>query len=128
VKTLTVTFDEHGDLTYLKTPGDDVLFELGKTITQRASHVEPGPRYERWLFHLLRWLFGNTGRVSEWTRGWNSLWRVNTAPVGGPILRYSHVLNLRVKGDPIMLWHHRQDAIDAEVKFLNEFFLTHNPK
>ena len=127
-KILTVTIDEEGNLIYLKTDAADVLLELGETVTKRASHVEPGPKYERWLFHTLRFLFGDKGRVSDWTRTWQTLWRVNTAPVGGPILTWKHVRPIAegVPGlrDRTYYWSDRQAAIDAEIKFLNEWFLT----
>src|SRR5258708_3857840 len=76
-KIVTVTIENDGTLTFLKTDSADIFFEIGETITRRASHVEPGLRYERWLFHFLRAIFGDKGRVSDWTRAWYTLWRVN---------------------------------------------------
>lgn len=125
-KIVTATIDENGDVIFLATDSNDIFLNHGTVVTKRASHVEPGARYERWLFHLLRAVFGDKGRVSNWTRTWKTLWRVNTSPVGGPILTWADVW-----GDPvprgmsnrIALWQHRQNAIDAEVKFLNVWFL-----
>lgn len=124
-KIVTVTIDENGDVIFLATDSNDIFLELGNVVTTRASHVEPGPRYERWLFHFLRAVFGDKGRVSDWTRGWQTLWRVNTAPVGGPILTNGHVR----QNWPESLAHYtayfanRQEAIEAEVAFLNVWFL-----
>jgi len=112
---ITVTIDEQGDVIFLATDANDIFLSLGNVVTQRASHVEPGGRYERILFHTLRALFGDKGRVSDWTRQWFTLWRVNTKPVGGPILRDE-------RGN-IRYWIDRQAAIDAEIIFLNEWFL-----
>jgi hypothetical protein len=106
---ITLTIDEDGDLLFLKTDSADIFMELGTTVTKRASHVEPGSRYDRWFFHLLRFLFGDKGRVAEWTRTWNCEWRINTSPIGGPILPE----RFRV----------RQQAIDREIVFLNQWFL-----
>lgn len=105
---VTVIIDENGDLMGLNTPGSEVFFDPESTVTRRASHVEPDSLVLRVLFHLLRRL-GDKNQIAEWTRHWPCLWRVNTKPVGGPILDKR--------------WYHRQDAIDAEVVFLNNFFL-----
>ena len=108
-KILTVTIDEDGDLVFLKTPLSDVLLELGTVVTRRASHVTPRAFLPRVGFKLLRWAFGDTGRVSEWTRTWRGPWRVDMRPVGAPV----------VDGD----WRTRQDAIDFEIAYLNDWFL-----
>lgn len=114
-KIVTATIDENGDVIFLATNANDIFLDLGSVITRRASHVEPGPRYERWLFHILRAVFGDKGRVADWTRNWYTLWRVNTKPVGGPILRD--------RFGKIQYWVDRQLAIDAEVAFINKWFL-----
>jgi hypothetical protein len=129
MKILTLTIDEQG-VTYVKPHGEDPLFELGNTITKRASHVEPEAFWLRVAFRFLR-LFGDNTRVAAWTRGWRTLWRINTRPVGGPILRFGHIHpRVTISGGlgHVYHWADRNDAIAAEVKFLNEFFLTHNPK
>jgi hypothetical protein len=127
---MTFTITEDGDIVALASPGADVILsEMGEMQTQRASHVEPAPRYDRWLFHTLRFLFGDKGRVSDWTRQWHTLWRVNTKPVGGPILRIRDVCtNMSFErysqyGDQAAYWLDRQEAIAAEIEFLNIFFL-----
>jgi len=106
---VTVTIDEDGDMHFLKTDSADIFLELGETITRRASHVEPATFLLRIAFHCIRAMVPDTSTVAAWTRRWSCLWRVNTAPVGGPILDGR--------------WYNRQEAIDAEVQFLNEFFL-----
>jgi len=105
---VTITIEENGDQTFLNTKGSDIFLEIGQTKTQRASHVEPDALLPRLAFHLLRGLFGDKGRVAEWTRNWQILWRVNTKPVGGPILERR-------------FWN-RQFAIEHEVEFLDQFF------
>lgn len=130
-KIQAVTIDEHGNLTFLATDANDIFLELGETKTQRASHVEPNAVALRVVFHLLR-LFGDKNAVAEWTRHWRCLWRVNTAPVGGPVLKWKHVwqhdTSQWIKGlsqyDRVALWRVRQSAIDAEIKFLNNWFLV----
>jgi hypothetical protein len=127
-KVVTMTIEDDGTATFLKTDSADIFLECGEVITRRASHVEPAMRYERWAFHLLRTLFGESGVVSDWTRGWKTLWRVNTKPVGGPILTWAHVyptctfcLNPQV-ASRIYVFSDRQKAIDSEIAFLIPFF------
>ena len=88
-KVLTVTITEDGDLIYLKTSEHDIFAEMGEVVTKRASHVEPATFWLRVAFHILRTVVNDKSRIAEWTRGWSCDWRVNTAPVGGPILRGS---------------------------------------
>lgn len=132
-KVLTVTILEDGSLQYLRTDACDVLLELGEAVTRRASHVEPADLKSRILFHCLRTLVSDKSRVAAWTRTWTCKWRVNTAPVGGPILSWRDVWRTSggVAGDEhnwpdgeVATFDNRQTAIDAEVMFLNEFFLT----
>ena len=122
---ITCTIDENGDVIYLATDANDAFLNDGTEITRRASHVEPVELPARILFYVLRW-FGNKGRIAEWTRNWNVLWRVNTKPVGGPILTYGDI-EPRYRGSEVggkvVTWHQRQQAIDAEISFLNDFFL-----
>lgn len=125
-KVLTVTIDEDGDLLYLKTSEHDIFAEMGEVVTRRASHVEPDTFWLRVAFHILRTVVSDKSRIAEWTRGWSCPWRINTAPVGGPVLTWADVAP-----SPCAPWmdkqtfttHNRQEAIDAEIKFLNQFFL-----
>jgi hypothetical protein len=123
-KVVTLTIEEDGDLTFLATDSADVFLEQGETITRRASHVEPVGLLLRVAFHLLR-RFGTKNQIAAWTRTWPCEWRVNTKPVGGPVLTYGDI-EPRYKHAPvgkrIVTWRNRQHAIDAEVAFLNEWF------
>jgi hypothetical protein len=130
---ITLTIDEDGDLLFLKTDSADIFLELGTTVTKRASHVEPATFWARIAFHILRTLVADDSSIAAWTRTWKCRWRVNTSPVGGPILTWA---DLRLLGwDPLIdLWGSvapsttatfadRQNAIDAEIAFLNTWFL-----
>lgn len=122
-KVVTVTIEENGDMTFLDTDAERVFLELGTAVTRRASHVEPVSVPLRLLFYILRW-FGDKNRIADWTRNWRCGWRVNTAPVGGPILRWSHIRPDAEWGlGDVYVWYNRQEAIDAEIKFLNDFFI-----
>lgn len=50
--------------------------KLGPHTKHRASHVEPVNRIKRAAFHGLRRLFGEDGRVGNWTRHWLGPWQV----------------------------------------------------
>jgi hypothetical protein len=120
---ITCTIDENGDVIYLATDSNDAFLNDGTEITRRASHVEPVQKFARICFYILRW-FGDKGRIAEWTRNWNVLWRVNTKPVGGPILTWDHVgWNSSDRPLGYATWTNRQDAIDFEIAFLNDWFL-----
>jgi len=94
-------------MTYLKTDSADIFLECGETITRRASHVLPARFWKRLAFRVCR-ILGRTGRVAEWTRTWRGPWLVDTSPTAGVVL--------------VGRWVNRQDAIDAEVTFLNSWF------
>jgi hypothetical protein len=127
-KIVTLTIEEDGSQTFLKTDSADIFLECGEVITRRASHVEPANWALRFVFSLLRTLSADTSIVAAWTRTWPCLWRVNTKPVGGPILNYWNVPSaLWVSGMYVgkhnaVLFANRQVAIDAEIVFLNDFF------
>lgn len=107
--TIVVTIEEDGSIVCLKNNVTASLLEMGSSITKRASHVEPDNGLLRIIFHILRKLFGERGKMADFTRQWSCLWRVNLIPVKGPILASR--------------WKNRQKAIDAEIEWLNENFL-----
>ena len=104
--TITITAD--GAVRFLN---NEVTASLvtPSTLVRRASHVEPHDVCSRAAFHSLRFLFGEKGAVSDFTRLWPCRWRVNLAPAGGPILPQR--------------WYNRSEAIKAEIVWLNEFFI-----
>lgn len=120
-KIVTVTIEENGILTFLATDSADIFLECGETLTRRASHVEPTGFWLRVVFHALRTFWGRKTQVAAWTRNWKCMWRVNTSPVGGPILRW-HDIDEQCNWQGIATFRNRQAAIDAEIKFLNEWF------
>jgi hypothetical protein len=105
---VTLTVDSNGDIKFLVSPLSQGFLD-SDSVVRRASHVEPRNIILRCVFHTLR-LFGDTGRIADWTRCWNIDWRVNLSPVNGPIL-------------PITFTN-RQTAIDFEVNWLEENFLA----
>lgn len=106
---VNVIIHDEGTLLTLDTEAAFCFRSLGKSTRHRATHVEPDSLLLRLAFHVLRLFFGDKGRMSEFTRHWSCLWRVNITPIGGPILAPR--------------WKNRQEAIDAEVEWLNENFL-----
>ena len=125
MEVLTVVIEENGDMTFLDTPHAQAFADaIGHGRKQRASHVEPASFWLRVLFHVLRFFASDKDRIAEWTRHWPCRWRVNTSPVGGPILRLHDVYDwCGCPRNSIATFHDRQNAINAEIKFLNKWFL-----
>jgi hypothetical protein len=84
---------------------------LGAT-TSRISHVEPVNPPLRWLFYLVRALFGEDGRTGRWLRTWKCRWRVNFDPIGGGIYE---------RGEDGNTFANRQAAIDFEIPLASMF-------
>ena len=103
---VTFVIDENGDSKYLLTDAAKDI-DLGGT-PRRASHVEPNNVVFRVLFHILRRWLGDKGRMSNFTRAWPILWRVNLQPIGGPVIAERYF--------------NRRQAINAEVVAINKFW------
>lgn len=104
-----VIIREDGVLVVLDNETTNCFRSLGSATKRRASHVEPESWILRPVFHTLRLVFGDKGRMSNFTRWWPCRWRVNLRPVGGPILPDR--------------WYNRGLAIEDEVEWLNEHLL-----
>ena len=98
---------DSGNAVYLVTEAAAPL-QLG-AVPLRASHVIPRNFALRGLFYLLRYWLGDKGRMSDFTRSWRCAWIIDTRPVGGPILP--------------TIYYDRKQAINAEVAFLNQWFI-----
>lgn len=101
--TITVTVGTDGTARFLVSETTKGFLDE-RAIISRASYVEPRHRGLRFLFHLIRRVFGDEGRMAAWTRQWAATWRVNFAPINGPILDQA--------------WEDRGAALDAEVEWL----------
>lgn len=58
------------------------LHELGKVKLTRLSHITPLFLPKRAVFRLLRFLFGDAGRVARWTRTWRCVWKARMVRCG----------------------------------------------
>src|ERR1700761_632029 len=100
---IVISIDEMGDMRFLV--GElGAGFMPGDATIRRASHVEPVSPMLRAVFHTLRYMFGEKGKIAAFTRLWPCLWRINLSPVSGPILPDTY--------------RNRQAAIDAEILWL----------
>jgi hypothetical protein len=95
-----------GRMTYLLTKAAP---RLEGAVVRRASHVVPVNTYLRLAFRAIRKLVADDSRIAAWSRTWGCGWMIDTRPVGGPVLTGP--------------WYDRQEAINAEVEFLNEWFV-----
>ena len=109
MNTITFSIDESTGNTTFLIDADTLAFCDETSTVARASNVEPVSLPLRLAFRLLRACFGDTGRVSEFTRRWECLWRINLSPVDGPIIPIDFAS--------------RQSAIDFEINWLEENFL-----
>jgi hypothetical protein len=108
MQSYTVSITDDGVMRFLVSPETEGMITDASTV-RRASHVEPVSPGLRVLFHGLRMLFGEYGRMASFTRAWPCYWRVNLSPIGGPVLPG--------------VWRDRADAIAAEVEHLNAHFI-----
>jgi len=74
-KEIVILVATDGNMTLLDGCGVE-LERFGSARRSRASHDLPVAALKRSAFRLLRLLFGECGRVSEWTRGWRGPWQV----------------------------------------------------
>lgn len=128
MKMVTLTITENGDQLFLNSPGGAVFCEAGLSTVRRASHVEPFAFFPRIIFRGIRACVSDTSKLAAWTRTWSCRWRVDTRPVGGPILRWKDVYyNFPPRhADLIAVFWDRATAIEAEIRFLNKFFMEKN--
>lgn len=97
-KSHAVTFNHDGTINYL---GDDPLgLPLTRKKVKRFSHVVPTQPLKRVAFRVLRMVFGERGRVAEWTRQWHGPW---IGIIVGSRRRFVHA-SRRV----VIAWEHEQ--------------------
>lgn len=109
----TITFKTDGTAQHV---GESTLLagSVARATKKRASHIVPANPILRAIFHAVRfldswdewcgrgpWAFGG---LTEWTRRWPCLWRVQI--VGGPVLP--------------KLYADRSEAIRDEINWLEE--------
>jgi len=126
---VTFVIDESGRTLFLMSECMEGSSLLEYAKIARASHVEPSTLFKRLTFHFLRCIFGEYGKVGNWTRTWNCLWRVRI--VNGPILRWKDIVpgsrhvwvGKENISDWIYVWADRKEAIAAEIEYLNQAFI-----
>jgi len=107
---IIITIDQStGDMLFLETSGAQAFKALGRLRTRRASYVLPADFWARQAFKLIRWFIRYDSAGAAWCRTWRGPWLVDTTPTAGVVLTGR--------------WMNRQDAIDAEIEFLNRWFL-----
>ena len=104
---LAFTVDDDGKVTFVYHPNDTqtkrIMALLGSICQdQRAGYVWPLNFALRTAFRLLRKMFGNRGKVADWTRTWHCRWGVWDAETMSQ-LPYSYPTHL--------------DAVTAEIEW-----------
>jgi hypothetical protein len=54
----------------------------GVVESKRWSEIIPCSIPKRIAFRVLRYLFGERGRVAQWTRGWRTTWQMTVLSTG----------------------------------------------
>lgn len=68
---------------------------LGEGTRRRASSILPLHRGKRAWFLFLRLLFGERGRVAEWTRQWQGPWWTKVFATGDEFIHQSRKVCLK---------------------------------
>lgn len=77
-KTQVLQIDNDGNVEFIGSTNDDCPIpglELGNGKTRRLSTIRPERRIKRTAFVVLRKIFGDRGRIADWTRTWAGPWR-----------------------------------------------------
>jgi len=77
-----------GTIEFLGYPPPGMELPAG-IVRRRFSEIIPVNPVKRAVFRGLRWMFGEEGRVSDWTRAWSGPWegRILLGPARGRRIR-----------------------------------------
>lgn len=92
------------------TASDVFASQAGQRL--RLSHVEPVSAVLRVLFHVLR-RAGDETFLAAWTRRWPCRWRVNFAPLNGPVFFHDEA------SQP---FRNRQEAVAFELRQVESLY------
>lgn len=84
------------------------LSKIGISSKTRASHVIPEHELKKIAFKIFRKIFGDTGKISNWTRTWKGPWLIDFSPTIGGL--YGPFLS-------------REKALEVEYKKLKEWLI-----
>ncbi len=82
---ITVIFKPDGSIRHLACPQVD-FSELGTVKIRRASHIWPANPFVRLAFRAIRFVFGDRGRLAEWSRHWRCCWTVRLSEDPGRVV------------------------------------------
>lgn len=84
---MNINLEEDGRISWI---GDlDLDLPVENVIKRRVSHIVPVNPIKRAFFRVLRILFGESGRVSNWTRAWRGPWLVVIIETGSRFVHQS---------------------------------------
>lgn len=81
--------------------GDPPLEMEGERSRKRVSNILPVNRFKRVAFLALRALFGERGRVAEWTRRWHGPWTSYLFATGETFTHQSRRVCVRWEHDKV---------------------------
>lgn len=119
MKDIELIINEDGTIQSIKNEGEDFDLFDAESEVNRASHVEPVNRTLRRAFHFLRKVFGENGRVGNWTRRWKCEWRIDMSPVGGMVF-YGFASRADAIAYEVMILKRMMEVSKVEFKENNE--------
>lgn len=102
-KTILIINREKGTIEFLTPPPAPLRIE--QLHKERYSEIVPTNPVKRWVFRFLRWVFGEEGRVSEWTRRWRCLWTAEILIGEHKGERFTHLMRAKC-----VEWEHNKFA------------------
>ena len=73
----TITIKRDGTIeTMDEVPFEELQLQVATISQERVSHIWPANLVKHIAFRLLRWAFGDTGLIAQWTRNWRGPWTV----------------------------------------------------
>jgi hypothetical protein len=89
MKTISLIIDSAGTITMLPEKELDLRAFCTDLSYRRVSHIWPVHPVKRIAFRLLRALFGERGRVAQWTRQWQGPWQAIIIDTGETFVHQS---------------------------------------
>lgn len=94
-----------GKIIVLKDDNDAFIEKLNRPFhTHRASFVYPINTLKRIAFKVIRKVFGDWGKMANWTRVWRGPWYADMAPFKGPELGPFNTRKAAIEAEKIWLW------------------------
>ncbi len=79
---MNLTITTNGELQWLGDLPKDIDLPLANVRRRRLSTIVPVKPIKRAMFRILRLIFGDRGRVADYSRSWSGPWRATILATG----------------------------------------------